>query len=70
MIKTIDAYASGARFMVVTDNGMSKKRETFKSRSEMEKYRKEHQSGGGRMEIFYILPDGRLRPCAKGKRLK
>ncbi len=67
-IKT--AYANGARFMVMSENGMSKTRETFASRGEMEKYRKEHQHRGGRLEVFYILSDGTLRSCSRGKRLK
>ncbi len=65
-IKT--AYANGARFMVTSENGMSKRTEFLSGRSQAEKFRNVQKLAGGRVEMFYVLPDGKLRPCARGKR--
>lgn len=58
----INAFASGARFVLVLSDHST--RFVF-NRSEVDRAKK----GGTLREIFYLLPDGNLRPCARGKRL-
>ncbi len=64
----IAAYATGARFMIVSDNGMTKRTEFATTRGLTEKICKTRRISGGRVETFYVLPEGKLRPCARGKR--
>lgn len=57
------AYDNGVRFYGESPGESF----TAPSRSCADRYRKEM---GGNVTLYYILPDGGLRICARGKRLK
>lgn len=58
----IDAHSAGKRFLVTTDTG----KHLLETRSQVDRLRKENKSA----VVFYVLPDGSTRLCARGKRLK
>lgn len=62
------AYNSGSRFMLtVSLAGVTRTLFLF-NRPQLESTRKSWQSQNANVNVFYLLPDGSTRPCARGKR--
>jgi len=57
----LEAYLNGARFYVEGAGFVN-------SRGQADRVRKKLQTAGQTVKLYYVLPSGELKLCAKGRR--